>query len=79
VALIAGYRPKPVGAPTLVVGARDSYDLDREWSAVLGAGARAVRVDGDHYSFLQPPAVHDVATAIRGRLDARPEPAVHSG
>jgi amino acid adenylation domain-containing protein len=74
--LIAGYRPTPVRAPTLIVGARDSYDFTAEWTAILVTDAPTLRVPGDHYSFLQPPGVHDLAAAIRHRLGAQPERAV---
>jgi amino acid adenylation domain-containing protein len=69
--LIAGYRPRPVTAPTIVVGARDSYDYASEWSAVLGTGAATHRVPGDHYSFLQQPGAGATAEAIRTRLAGR--------
>jgi thioesterase domain-containing protein/acyl carrier protein len=63
--LIAGYRPSPVRAPMVLIGARDSYDFTAEWAEALGPDAQPVRVPGDHYSFLQPPGVHEVAAAVR--------------
>ena len=68
VTAIAGYRARPSAGPVLVVGARDGYDFGPGWTRILGSGAEPVRVPGDHYSFLRPPGVHEVARAIRARL-----------
>jgi thioesterase domain-containing protein len=64
VRLIAGYDPRVVRAPTLVVSAEESTPLER-WSPAPVANVRSVAVPGDHYTFLQPPSVSRVADAIR--------------
>ncbi len=67
--MLAGYEPStPVSAPAVVISARDSLNFparDR-WPAVLTGPATVVPVDGDHYSFLRPPAVTAVAEALSG-------------
>ncbi|MCA2217971.1 non-ribosomal peptide synthetase [Jidongwangia harbinensis] len=63
--LIAGYRPAPVLASALVVGASQSDDLLDTWAALLGPRTRRLRVDGDHYSFLQAAGAGKIAAAVR--------------
>ncbi len=66
--LMTGYDPAasapPVRAPAVIVSADDSPNAATRtrWPALLTG--RVVSVDGDHYSFLRPPAVSAVAEAI---------------
>jgi thioesterase domain-containing protein len=66
--LLASYQPAgpAVRAPTLIVSAaRSPNALTRKlWPSVLGGQVSVLDVDGDHYEFLRPPMVADVATAI---------------
>jgi hypothetical protein len=68
--LLAGYEPvsdaDPVRAPALIVSASDSLNApaaDR-WAQVLAGPVKTLRVTGDHYSFLRPPTVTEVAAAL---------------
>ncbi|MFC6064418.1 non-ribosomal peptide synthetase [Streptomyces ochraceiscleroticus] len=63
--LIAGNVPPPVDVATAVIGARNSTHNAAQWARVLPSLIRSVRVPGDHYSFLRPPAVHEVAATLR--------------
>ena len=73
--LIAGYRPQAaLHTRTLIVSARHSPNaaVAQQWLALLGPAAASVHtVDADHYAFLGPPLVGQVAAAIRGRQEAR--------
>lgn len=75
--LIAGYRPSTVlHTRTLLVSARHSPNaaVAAQWLALLGSGPAAAAVhtvDADHYAFLGPPLVAEVAAAIRGWQEAR--------
>ncbi|HET9894389.1 MAG TPA: amino acid adenylation domain-containing protein [Streptosporangiaceae bacterium] len=63
--LLSGYDPaEPVRAPAVIVSASDSPNAPAgtRWHALLNG--LVVDVDGDHYSFLRPPAVGAVAKAI---------------
>jgi len=68
--IIAGYRPRPVTARTLLVAAEQSYDFAPHWRRVLGPELAVRRVPGDHYSFLQALGAHEVAAALRGCPDS---------
>ena len=70
--IIAGHRPRPAAARTLVVTAEQSYDFTPDWRRLLGADVATLRVAGDHYSFLQPPGVDALAAALRAGLAADP-------
>jgi surfactin synthase thioesterase subunit len=68
--LLAGYEPvsdaAPVRAPALIVSASDSLNApaaDR-WAQLLAGPVTTLRVAGDHYSFLRPPTVTEVAAAL---------------
>jgi thioesterase domain-containing protein len=61
---VAAFDPRPVRADTVIVGALESPDTSPEWSQVLKGEVRVVRVPGDHYTFLQPPAVAETAAAM---------------
>ncbi len=69
--MLAGYRPDadadPVRARTLIVEAGDSPNAGAGgcWARLLGDQASVLRVAGDHYSFLRPPVVSQVADKIR--------------
>ncbi|GIE97676.1 non-ribosomal peptide synthetase [Paractinoplanes rishiriensis] len=67
--IIAGYRPRPVTARTLLVVAEQSYDFTPDWHRVLGPDVPVRRVPGDHYSFLQVPGVDEVAGVLRAYLE----------
>jgi thioesterase domain-containing protein len=73
--LIAGYTPSTVlHTRTLLVSARHSPNaaFAAQWRALLGPGAATVHtVDADHYAFLGPPLVGQVAAAIRAWREAR--------
>jgi hypothetical protein len=66
--LLAGYRPDgpAVAAPALIVSADRSPNAPtRElWPAVLTGPVSTLCVDSDHYAFLRPPLVADVAASI---------------
>ncbi len=71
--MLTGYHAAPPGqararvrAPALVVGADDSFNVRflADWPSVLAGPVGTVRVAGDHYEFLRPPLVADVAAAI---------------
>jgi thioesterase domain-containing protein/acyl carrier protein len=67
---ITGYAPGGgVGAGTLVVGARRSPNAAAagRWAGFLGGDVTMMSVDSDHYAFLRPPLVQQVAAAIRER------------
>jgi thioesterase domain-containing protein len=68
--IIAGHRPRPATARTLLVVAEQSYDFTPDWQRVLGPDVPVRRVPGDHYSFLQVPGVDEVAGVLRAYLDA---------
>jgi amino acid adenylation domain-containing protein len=65
VRLTGGYRPPPLRAHVLLVGAEQSVDNAGEWTRMLAGRVRTVRVPGDHYSFLSSPGVHQLAAALR--------------
>ena len=73
--LIAGYRPSAaLHTRTLLVSARHSPNAAAaaQWLALLGPAAATVHVvDADHYAFLGPPLVAQVAAAIRTWQEAR--------
>jgi amino acid adenylation domain-containing protein len=82
VRMLAGYQPMAdgaagangapvaVGAPALIITAdRSPNARAREsWPTVLSGPVSVLPVDADHYSFLQPPLVTDMATAILNRI-----------
>jgi thioesterase domain-containing protein len=73
--MLAGYRPAgEVRAATLVVSAAGSLNAPARdlWPRLLTGPVAVQTADGDHYTFLQPPAVTGVAAAI---LKFRAEPA----
>jgi amino acid adenylation domain-containing protein len=74
--MIAGYRPSAaVRARTLLVAAEGSPNAAAQprWEAVLTGTVSAVRVPGDHYTFLQPPRVRAVAELIAGAVRSKAE------
>jgi amino acid adenylation domain-containing protein len=66
--LLAGYQPAGgrAAAATLIVSAARSLNAPARacWPSVLRGPVSTVVVDGDHYTFLRPPLVADVGTAI---------------
>jgi thioesterase domain-containing protein len=69
VRMLAGYRPAgpPARAPALIVSAEQSPNaaFRHRWPALLGGPVATLPVAGDHYAFLRPPLVAEVARAIR--------------
>ena len=68
VAASSRYRPQTVRAPTLVIDAAGSPNQPAAWAAAVTGECTVVRVPGDHYTLLKPPAVQDVAVALRAAL-----------
>ncbi len=68
VRMLAGYQPAgpPVRAPALIVSAQGSPNAPAaaRWPGVLGGPVAALPVPGDHYEFLRPPLVTEVATTM---------------
>ena len=67
--MLPGYTPDgpPVRAPALIVSADDSPNaaFRHRWPALLDGPVATLPVAGDHYAFLRPPLVAEVARAIR--------------
>ncbi|MGH3373260.1 MAG: amino acid adenylation domain-containing protein, partial [Actinoallomurus sp.] len=64
---IAGYRPEgTIGADTLVVSAAHSPNAaaGRDWARIIAGNLQMVDVASDHYAFLRPPLVREVADPI---------------
>ena len=68
VAAVGGYRPVAVRVPTLVISAVGSPDHTAAWAATVSGECTVVQVPGDHYTLLEPPAVQQVAAALRRRI-----------
>jgi amino acid adenylation domain-containing protein len=68
VRMLSGYQPggPPVRAPALIVSAQGSPNAPAaaRWPAVLSGPVTALPVPGDHYEFLRPPLVAEVATTM---------------
>jgi hypothetical protein len=67
--MIAGYQPDPspaAQAPTLIVSAGRSPNAGTrtQWPQVLAGPVTTLTIDGDHYTFLRPPVVCQVASSI---------------
>jgi thioesterase domain-containing protein len=66
--MLADYSPAApaVRAPALIVSANRSVNAPARtrWPLVLGGPVSTVTLDADHYTFLRPPLVTDVGTAI---------------
>ncbi|HEX6524808.1 MAG TPA: amino acid adenylation domain-containing protein, partial [Streptosporangiaceae bacterium] len=73
--MIAGYQPAAprVHAPALIVSALGSLNAParERWPDLLSGPVRVECVDSDHYAFLRPPLVADVAAIIRKQWDGR--------
>lgn len=70
------HRPRPHPGPVTLLHATDSQADPRAWTELTPDTAPTVlRVPGDHFSVLRPPAVHRVAEALR---HAAGEPATPS-
>jgi hypothetical protein len=77
--MLAGYRPGPaVRAPTVIVSASDSPNARAaaRWPRVLRGPVTTLRLASDHYAFLRPPLVADIAGSI---LTAHRDPAPRPG
>lgn len=69
--MLAGYRPSgPLAADSLIVEVEESPNMTQLWQGTTEGVARLLHMTGTHYSFLQPPAVTDLAAAIRGAFQA---------
>jgi len=68
VRMLAGYQPAgpPVRAPALIVSAQGSPNAPAagRWPGLLGGPVQILPVPGDHYEFLRPPLVAEVATTM---------------
>jgi amino acid adenylation domain-containing protein len=71
--MLAGYTAAPAGpatpvvrAPTLIVSADRSLNAPARtlWPRALSGPVSTLRIDGDHYTFLQPPLVAEVSASI---------------
>jgi len=66
--MLAGYQPggPAVAAPALIVSAAGSPNAPaaERWPSVLGGPVTALSVPSDHYAFLRPPLVTEVAAAM---------------
>src|SRR6266566_4915326 len=66
--MLAGFRPAGPAfkAPTLIASADHSPNAPTRayWPRVLGGYVSTLRLDSDHYTFLRPPLVAEVGTAI---------------
>jgi amino acid adenylation domain-containing protein len=76
--MLAGYQPGTEGvrAATLIVSARNSPNAPAaaRWQGLLSeAPVSVLPVDSDHYAFLRPPLVADVAATIRKWHGGHPE------
>ncbi len=64
--ILAGYRPSgSARAETLIIDVDESPNATSRWHSVLPETARTLRLEGNHYSFLQPPLVTHVAGGLR--------------
>jgi thioesterase domain-containing protein len=67
-AMVAGFRPATaLRARTLLVSALRSPNAaaQSDWTRLLGADSALLPLDADHYSFLRPPQVGEIADRIR--------------
>jgi thioesterase domain-containing protein len=64
--MLAGYRPSgPLASDTLIVDVEESPNMSRLWQGATQGRATLFSMAGTHYSFLQPPGVVELATAVR--------------
>jgi thioesterase domain-containing protein len=64
---LVGYTPTgTVATNVLLVGAKTSPNAAHQsrWLARFAGSVSTVTIDADHYTLLQPPRVHEVATAL---------------
>jgi thioesterase domain-containing protein/acyl carrier protein len=69
-ALVAGFRPDvALRARTLLISALQSPNaaVQPDWTRLLGENSTLLPVSADHYSFLRPPRVGEIAEWIRTR------------
>jgi thioesterase domain-containing protein/acyl carrier protein len=69
-ALVAGFRPDAaLRARTLLISASRSPNaaVQPDWTRLLGESSTLLPVSADHYSFLRPPQVGEIADWIRTR------------
>jgi amino acid adenylation domain-containing protein len=75
--MLAGYRPASPGvrAPALIVSADRSPNAParERWPDLLTGPVSVMSVDSDHYAFLRPPLVADLAAAIRTWREGHPD------
>lgn len=75
--MLAGYQPSGLlDADALIVEVEESPNMTELWQETTRGTSTRLAMAGNHYSFLQPPAVGEVAAAIRGVF--RPAP-MHGG
>lgn len=71
--LLAGYRPSgPLASDTLIVKVSESPNMSERWRSFTEGTSTVLSMAGTHYSFLQRPAVTELAAAVR--LAFRPAP-----
>jgi hypothetical protein len=71
--MLAGYRPSgPLNTDTLIVDVEESPNMTQLWLETTRGTATRLALTGNHYSFLQPPAVSDLAGAIRTVFQTAP-------
>jgi thioesterase domain-containing protein len=64
--MLAGYRPSgPLDSDLLIIKVEESPNMTELWQAITNGKATTLAMAGNHYSFLQPPAVREVADASR--------------
>jgi thioesterase domain-containing protein len=71
--MLAGYRPSgPLNTDTLIVDVEESPNMTQLWLGTTRGTPTRLAMTGNHYSFLQPPAVSHLACAIRSVFGAAP-------
>ncbi len=80
-AVLARYRPQPVGCPALLlkaeVSAREAQELQRSLAPLYAGGVTVARVGGDHWSMLEPPHAAGLAARLLESLPPEPAAAGH--
>jgi thioesterase domain-containing protein len=75
--MLAGYQPSQakLRAPTLIISANDSPNFPARfaWPNRFAGPVSIMCVQADHYAFLRPPLVADVAAAIRTWREGHPD------
>jgi thioesterase domain-containing protein/aryl carrier-like protein len=77
---VANYPLAPLALPVHLFCAAEGEPEAREagWKRLLGERLRAMRVAGSHYSMVEAPRAHGLATAIAAALESADGAAVHA-